>query len=252
MSKPRILHLDIETSPNTAYVWGLFKETIPLARLISAGRTLCFAAKWHGEKEIMFGSEWTHGRDEMLRMIWELLDEADIVCHYNGRRFDIPTLNKEFVLEDITPPSPYRQIDLLQVVRREFRFTSNKLDYVSQQLGLGAKTQHKGMELWTGVLNHEKSAQRVMEKYNKQDVRLLERLYYNLLPWLGRTLNLGVYGDDHPACSKCGSHNIQHRGYQYTNAGKYRRYKCNSCGGWSREIKNLLDLDTRRQLARPA
>ncbi|NIV35232.1 MAG: hypothetical protein GWN58_38990, partial [Anaerolineae bacterium] len=48
----------------------------------------------------------------MLEGAWELLDEADAVVHYNGKKFDIPTLNREFVKYGFTPPSPYKQIDL--------------------------------------------------------------------------------------------------------------------------------------------
>lgn len=251
MSQPRILLLDIETSPNIAYVWGLFNQTIPIDRIVEAGRTLCFSAKWEDERTPTFYSEWTDGRDVMLASAWQLLDEADIVVHYNGTRFDIPTLNKEFVLEGDTPPSPYQHIDLLPVVRQNFRFASNKLDFVCQQLGLGAKTHHKGFGLWTGVLNEEPAAQRKMERYNVQDVRLLSQLYNHLLPWLGRRVNRGVFSEDGPLCTKCGSRHITYRGYQVTKVGKYRRFVCNDCGGWSRDATNLLDLETRRAISRP-
>ena len=36
----KILLLDTETSPNTAFVWGLFNENIPLARLIDTSEVL--------------------------------------------------------------------------------------------------------------------------------------------------------------------------------------------------------------------
>lgn len=252
MSRPKILLIDIETAPSIAYVWGLFKENIPIDRIIEPGRTLCFAAKWLGKRGISFFSEWDDGRETMLEAAWELFDEADIVCHYNGTKFDVPTLNKEFVLEGLTPPSPYRQIDLLRIVRSQFRFASNKLDYVCQQLGVGAKADHKGLAMWTGVLHGDPREQRAMAKYNKQDVVILEDLYNVLLPWLQRTPNVATYiADGRAQCTKCGSHDIQYRGTVTTQAGKYRKFVCNSCGGWSREAKNLLELESRRALARP-
>ena len=70
----------------------------------------------------------------MLEGIHKLLDEADAVIHYNGKRFDIPSLNKEFLLNGMFPPAPFKEIDLLTVARGRFRFVSNKLDYVAQQL----------------------------------------------------------------------------------------------------------------------
>jgi DNA polymerase elongation subunit (family B) len=250
---PKILMIDIETAPNVAYVWGLFNQNIGINQMVEAGRTLCFAAKWYGSKGLAFSSEWGDGREEMIQRAWELFDEADIVCHYNGTKFDVPTLNKEFVLEGMTPPAPFRQIDLLRTVRSQFRFTSNKLDYVAQQLGLGAKTAHTGFSLWTEVMHGEPKAQRLMERYNKQDVRLLENLYTEMLPWLNRTPNIGIYLADssRSVCTKCGSGSITYRGFQINQGGKYRRFVCNDCGGWSRDQANLLDLDTRRHIARP-
>lgn len=57
MSSPlRLLMLDIETSPNLAAVWGLFNVNIGINQIIKPGGTLCWAAKWYGEKEIMFSS----------------------------------------------------------------------------------------------------------------------------------------------------------------------------------------------------
>ena len=84
----------------------------------------------------------------MLEGIHSLLDEADAVCHYNGTKFDMPTLNKEFLVHRMTPPPPMKQIDLLRVVKSQFRFPSNKLDYVAQRLGLGKKKDHEGHTLW--------------------------------------------------------------------------------------------------------
>jgi DNA polymerase elongation subunit (family B) len=250
--QPKILMIDIETAPNMAYVWGLFNQNIGINQMVESGRTLCFAAKWLGKKKMTFSSEWTDGREGMIQHAWDLFEEADIVCHYNGAKFDVPTLQREFVLEGLTPPSPFRQIDLLPVVRKQFRFTSNKLDYVAQQLGLGGKSETGGFALWTGVLGEDPKAQKVMAKYNKKDVVLLEDLYNELLPWLVRTPNLGVYLDSgRTSCTKCGSEDIQYRGYVYLQAGKYRQFVCNSCGGWSREGSNLLSAGDRKTLARP-
>jgi hypothetical protein len=49
------------------------------------------------------------------------------------------------------PPAPFKQIDLLQTMRGT-GFPSKKLDYVTQRLGLGQKTKHKGMELWKACI----------------------------------------------------------------------------------------------------
>ncbi len=45
----------------------------------------------------MFDSVYKSDRKSMLKSIHSLMDEADAIVHYNGNRFDIPMLNKEFL-----------------------------------------------------------------------------------------------------------------------------------------------------------
>lgn len=174
----------------------------------------------------------------MISRIHKMLSEADAVVHFNGKRFDIPTLNKEFLLHGLTPPAPYKQIDLLQVTKKQFRFPSNKLDYVSQVLGLGSKLHHKGHELWVGCMKNQPKDWKVMEKYNKQDVILLEKLYNRLLPWITNHPNTGVY-IGRPVCTNCGSSKLQKRGLARTQAQSYTRYQCQGCGKWCRDNKAI-------------
>ena len=174
--------LDIETSPMSAYVWGLFDQNIGLNQMIDTSKVLCYTAKWYDDKEIYFDSIHKSRHKTMLKGIHDLLDMADAVITYNGNKFDLPVLNKEFLLHGFNPPSPYKQIDLLRTVRSNFRFPSNKLDYVAQRLGLGKKQEHEGHELWVKCMNGDKDAWKRMEKYNIQDVVLLENLYNSLLP----------------------------------------------------------------------
>ena len=52
----RTLLLDVETSPNTAHVWGLWQQTVSLNQLMESSRVMCWAAKWVDEKVILFDS----------------------------------------------------------------------------------------------------------------------------------------------------------------------------------------------------
>lgn len=230
----KILLLDIETSPNTAYVWGLFKENIPLVRLVETGKVLCWSAGWYGENFTFHDSLFYSQPEEMLKHIHVLLDEADAVVHYNGSSFDIPTLNKEFLEYGFTPPSPYKQIDLLSTVRSQFRFTSNKLDHVVQELGLGKKVDHRGFQLWIDCMNNVPEAWAEMEEYNIHDVHLLEKLYDKIKPWIKNHPNHNLYSEGNHVCPNCGGHDLQKRGTYPTAVGLYQRYRCNDCGKWSR------------------
>lgn len=236
--KMKILLLDIETSPMSAYVWGLYDQNIGLNQMIDTSKVLCYTAKWLDDSQIYFDSIKDSREKSMLKGIHALLDIADAVVTYNGDKFDLPVLNKEFLLCGFTPPSPYKKIDLLRTVRRNFRFASNKLDHVSQQLGLGKKVEHEGFELWLKCMAKDDEAWKKMEKYNVQDVVLLEKLYVKLLPWIQSHPNQNLFSDGH-VCPTCASTKIQKRGTAITTTGVYQRYQCRSCGTWSQSTKAL-------------
>jgi DNA polymerase elongation subunit (family B) len=234
----KTLLLDIETSPNTVHCWGLWQQNVSINQIMESSKTLCYAAKWLGEEDIYFDSVQQSKPKTMLKGIHGLLESADAVIHYNGTKFDIPTLNKEFLLSKLLPPSPYKQIDLLRVVRSNFRFPSNKLDYVSQRLGLGKKHAHEGHDLWVKCMNGDKDAWKRMEEYNIQDVVLLESLYDNLLPWIKNAPNRNLY-QDITGCPTCGSTHLQKRGTAVSTTGTYQRYQCRDCGSWSQGTKSV-------------
>ena len=234
----KILFLDIETSPSTAYVWGLFKENIPLARLIDSSETLCWSAKWAGSYDVEFDSIERTPRETMIKRIHSMLEEADVVVHYYGNRFDLPVLNREFLIYGFSPPAPYKSVDLLNTVRSKFKFVSNKLDYVCDRLGLGKK-HDTDFKLWVDCMNNDPVAWKKMEEYNIQDVLLLEKLYYKLLPWITNHPNVGLYSENTLVCPKCGSTHIHKRGFTYTNAYKHQRYQCMKCNGWFKGGKNV-------------
>ena len=241
----KILLLDIETSPNLAHVWGLWNVNVGTNQLLESSYTMCWAAKWYGEKQVMFSSIVEDGEGKMIAEIYKLLDEADVVIHYNGKKFDIPTLNKEFLLHGLPPPAPYKQIDLLRVAKSQFRFPSNKLDYVAQRLGLGKKVKHEGHELWIKCMNNDESAWKRMERYNKQDVNLLEKVYNRLMPWIKSHPNHNLYGTSQHNCPTCGSDKLQRRGFSHSITGTSQRWQCTSCGSWSQSVKSIRDTEVK-------
>jgi DNA polymerase elongation subunit (family B) len=247
----RLLLLDIETAPNTVYTWGLYDQNIGLNQIISTGYVLCYAAKWYGSKDISFDSIHQSKSASMLKRVHQLLDECDAVIHYNGKKFDIPTLNKEFLVAGMKPPSPYKQIDLYLIARSTFKFASNKLDHVSQILDIGAKAKHEGQDLWTSCMKGDADAWERMQKYNRQDVVLLEGLYDRLLPWIRNHPNHGLYDEPGlPVCPNCGSGHLQRRGFARTAVAKYARLQCQGCGAWCRDSAHELPKEDRANIMR--
>lgn len=243
----RILTLDIESSPNLALTWGLFKQNVPLAAVLESQEMISFAAKWYGEDDVMFWSNHHHGHDVMVEAAHVLLDEADVLVTYNGNGYDIPHLNREFLLAGLTAPSPFASVDLYRTVKSTFRFTSNKLDHVAQRLELGAKVEHSGMKLWVDCcINDDPDAWALMRDYNIEDVRLTEQVYDALLPWIKGHPHVGLYADDGlDRCQRCGSVALERNGLARTPLGTYHRYRCADCLSWSRGKKRLSTVEAR-------
>lgn len=243
--KPRILALDLETSPNIAHVWGLFKQTVSINQLMESTEVICFGARWLGEENVEFRSTFHDGKDTMLQRAWKLLDEADAVMGWNSKGFDMKHLNREFLEAGMNPPSPVIDLDLMLTVKANFRFPSNKLDYVAQQLGIGSKVAHEGHTLWIKCMAGDPEAWDRMKEYQIQDVHLLIPLYERLLPWIKGHPNYGLYSGETSCCPNCGSTSLRSAGTTKSGASSFPRYVCNHCGKWSRDAKRVSTTSKR-------
>src|SRR4249919_54808 len=229
--QPKILLFDIETRPLLGELWAMYNiERVSLSQVREHSSTICVGAKWLGEKKMHFFSDWQHGHRGMLDQIHALWSQADAVCGYNSDKFDIRKLNWEFAKEGMDrPPSRVASIDVYKTVRREFAADSNKLDHIASALGLGQKVKHEGHALWSKVMDGDEKAQRMMEKYCKQDVRLLERVYLKLLPWISNHPKLT---EKRGACPNCNSEHVTSQGWKPGRTFKTQSLKCQSCGTW--------------------
>lgn len=242
ISEPKILIWDTEFTPLVAYTWSLWPKSIPTNMVIDTQRILCWGAQWYGKKQVLTGAEWVDGRGQMLQRLHDLLNEADFVISWNGDKFDTKMVNREFLREGLTPVAPYKQIDLMVTARQKFKFASNKLDHVAQELGIGQKLSHSGFDMWRGVMAGDLKAQREMLKYQRQDVRLLVPMYEKLKPWIKMSHPVSyVIG----SCHNCGSTDLQRRGYSKTLTGLYQRYACLGCGAWHRGTKRFQVTELR-------
>lgn len=235
----RVLLYDIETVPNLAYVWGKWEQNV--IRFESEWHMLCFAYKWLGEKKThvvalpdFAGYKKDPTNDyHLVKKLWELFNEADVVIAHNGDRFDQRMSNARFIYHGFTPPEPYRSIDTKKVASRYFRFNSNKLDDLGEFLGLGRKLETGGFDTWLGCMNGDARSWRLMTQYNKQDVVLLERVYLHLRPWMDNHPGINIITGMLSTCPKCGEGPLHKRGFKHTKTLKYQRYQCQKCGGWS-------------------
>ena len=117
-NQPKILLLDIENSPNLAYVWGKYQQDV--VQFEREWFILSYAYKWLNDTKVqakalpdykkVFKKDSTND-EELLKDLWKILNEADIIIAHNGDEFDIKKINARFVFHGLTPPAPYKTID---------------------------------------------------------------------------------------------------------------------------------------------
>lgn len=247
MSKQKVLIFDIETSPMLAYVWGRRDQNIAPNQLHSDWYVIAWAAKWLDEpaSSVIYRDQRNAKNLEddkaILKPLWKLLDEADIVITQNGKNFDTPKLNTRFILHGMNPPSPYKHLDTYQIVRSVAKFTSNGLDYLANKLCIKYKklphSKFPGFSLWTECLARNPAAWTEMQRYNIHDVLATEELYHKLRAWApARMPPVYVVADPAQQCGTCGTTGkMQHQGSRNTKTRIQKRYKCSNCGGWQHD-----------------
>lgn len=243
---PKILIFDIESAPMSAFVWKRYKENISLEQTLSESFMLCWSAKWLYDNNVLGDAltpeEALNENDKrIVKSLYSLIDEADIIVAYNGRMFDIPYMNQRFLVYGLPPYSPVKIVDPYETAKQVFRFSSNKMDNIATQLGLQNKIK-TDFSLWKGCMNGDKQCLEDMLKYNKQDVVVLEEIYCTMLPWLKNHPNIAAYFEERDVCIKCGNDDIEKlTRFYYTPSGKYELFRCKHCGAIFRGKKNLID-----------
>ena len=243
---PKILLFDVETAPMRAYVWGRWKQNISLNETISEWYILCWSAKWLYSNTIMYdkltSEEAINQNDKrIVTNLWKLVDEADIVIAYNGKKADIPWMNTRFIINGLKPPSPYYIIDPCEVARKNFSFSSNKLDALAGYFGIPHKMD-TDFTLWDKSVRGDEEALSYMSNYCNKDVLILEEVYLRLRPYIKSHPNIGNFIESTiPTCATCGSNTVEEikDRYYVTPAGKYNLYRCKKCGAISRGRINL-------------
>jgi RNase_H superfamily len=236
-TSPKILLFDVENAPTRGWVWNNYQDN--LIKTDHDWYLLSFAYKWAHENSVKICalpdySRYKRNKEddrELCRDLWKVFDEADIVIAHNCDRFDVRKANARFLVHGMKPPSGYKTIDTLKVARRYFKFNSNKLNDLGAYLGLGEKLPHTGAHLWFGCMEGDIDSWELMKRYNIQDVRLLEKVYYRMRPWITNHPNLNLYTFSE-GCPKCRSQHVQKRGFEMRLTTKRQRYQCQDCGGW--------------------
>jgi hypothetical protein len=248
---PKVLAIDVETSPHLGYFWDTRGVWIADEQIIDHSHVICFAAQWEherdkGDRGVKFYSEFHHGPDKMYRAMFDLLSEADILLHFNGARFDEKKMQGEFAERQMGKPAPSQRIDLYQTARSQFGYNSNKLDDLLARFGLRRKVRHEGIKLWIDCHRGDPKAWARMRRYNKGDIPVLFALKDHILPWIKGMPNAALYADGVdgmcPAVG-CGSLDTVKEGRAYSKTRIYQRYHCKNCGTWFQGTKSIGSVE---------
>ena len=234
----RIFTFDIETSPHQGYAFNVWQQNVLPDRIIKPTQMLTWAWKWLGEpvSKIIYRDLDSPGFHTEL---YSLMEQSDLIIGYNHDKFDIRHVNREFIEQGMAPPRPRATVDLLKVVKKLFNFPHNRLDYVCEILLGEKKLETGGFSLWPAFMAGDKKARKIMERYNKKDVILTEKLYKFLRPWITNHPYIGgrdVEFDDAflpYRCPACQSDETRRERPRYTRCFAIRQVLCTNCGAWS-------------------
>lgn len=244
-SKVKILLYDIETAPIVSYTWGIWEQDV--IEVKEEWYILSVAYKWLGDKRTkvmslpnfeLYKKEPKNDR-ELVKALWNLFDEADVIIGHNSDAFDNKKSTARFIQHKLPPPSPYKSVDTKKVAKKYFKFDSNKLDHLGQYFDIGRKLKHEGFSLWLGCMSGNKKSWKKMCDYNIQDVILLEKVYLKMLPYMTNHPNMNLLTDETHNCPNCGGNNVNKRGFNYTRTTKAQAYQCKDCFSWSSGDKIL-------------
>lgn len=246
ISYPKVLFIDIELKPLIMQGWGMFDQNFGLEQIQEDWSILSYSCKWLHSDEVIYSDVSEKTEDDLLWELHALLNEASFIVGHNAKRFDLPKIRARMVARGLPPHSPVRVIDTLHIAKQEFKFSSNKLAYLTKLLCKshvkGSHEKFAGHILWQQWLKGNPEAISAMRDYNCLDVTSLEELYFILAPWSPRLPVFEVYFDD------VDMGNWVHDGYAYTNFGKYEQFRNKVTGQYRRGKKNLLSKEKRSQL----
>jgi hypothetical protein len=251
-ASPRVAVCDIETLPLILMGWQLWDQNFGIEQVISDGCMLSWAGKFLNESEMYFDiltSDEAKNRDtsRITKSIWEFLSKANFVIGHNFSQFDSRYINTEFLKHGL-PPLKFTIVDTLTVAKQNFRFSSNKMKYINDQLKIRNKVDNSGFVLWRACSEGNQESLNTMLEYNIGDIGATEELFYKIRPYV-RNFNVALYNEiDEEQCPVCGSINLKEEGFYYTSAGKWQSVRCEDCKCVSRKKQNLLTKEKKKSL----
>lgn len=234
----KICFLDTETAPALVYTYRYWKANISPDQVKHPSFFMSYQYAW-GDGAVKVGSlrhikhVLTDKDDKHLtKELSDIVSQADIVIAHNADRFDLSFLRARIAAHNLKPFNPPQVIDTLKASRRAFRLESHSLASLGKYLAVGEKLHSGGFENAIACMHGDQKAWDTLLKYGKQDVELLRSVYKRIRPLISNHPDM-LPNDPIPHCPKCGTFNLESRGYACNKTQTFRRYICRDCGGWT-------------------
>ena len=199
--------------------------------VISWPRTICVAWRRYGRKRVKFAAEWDDGgREQMLRDVWAVYDEADVIVGHNVAAFDTKKLKADWAMMGLKAPRPWKSVDTLTIARREFGFESNTLASLCQRMNVPGKVDKYDPICAEAAVTGDLEAQKRLRIYNQGDIEASEALYDAFRGWIANHPFMGLHGEE-KVCNQCAGHELTLLPTKYRAVVlDYPLYRCDDCG----------------------
>ncbi|MEM3169713.1 MAG: ribonuclease H-like domain-containing protein [Candidatus Nitrosotenuis sp.] len=153
------------------------------------GRILCCGFKYLNKKPFIVSQDQF---SDYRRKLWDdrkvvekiktVLESADILVSYNGRRFDIPFINSRLLYHGFSALKKQRHIDLYWIIKYKYKLHRDSLKAVEdfffetkQPLKTPVTPVH-----WNKAAAGVKTSLEYVKRHCLNDVLLLERLFFSV------------------------------------------------------------------------
>lgn len=241
--EPRIILLDLETMPIMAEVMRFLprlSDYYGLTLKASINSIICAGWKVYGEKKTHCINAWdfpewkkdVNNDRPLLNALIDVLLNADAVITHNGKRFDWRMIQTRLMINKMDPLPKIQHVDTCSVAKKHLSLFNNRLDTLGKALANDKKLENGGWDLWVKVMQRDKKAMELMERYCKQDVDLLEKVFKKLLPLVNDLPNYNIFSDkaDKDVCPNCGSTRLYKNGIRVSKTAVNQRLTCSDCG----------------------
>jgi RNase P subunit RPR2 len=243
MSNTRIILWDIETLPDLKQAlkyWPQLSNYPGQTLRAQINSIACVGWKELGSRKTNCIAAWNYSRwrkdvnddTQVLKAIYSVLKDADVIVTHNGKRFDWKFLQTRLLVKLGLHLPKLIHIDTCNESSKALFAFNNRLNTLADLFSVRKKMDHEGWDLWVKTHHKEKRAQNKMAAYCKQDVNVLEDIFKVMRPLITSLPNQNQFFKG-TVCPNCGSPKMTSQGVRITREKKYQRFQCQACGAWA-------------------